>query len=77
MDLKTRVQLAVVTRQMEVKAARDRLSKEIRESDKEKRLLPRSRRDQLDAEILFARRNHVQAVISLEAVAKFPPLSWR
>lgn len=74
-DLRTRLQTEVLVRRMHVSTAFDRLHKEEREAQKEKRPLPKHARDLLAAEIAFAQGNLQSAVAALEAVCKYPPLT--
>ena len=76
MDLKTRIHMEIVSRRMIVASAVDRKRREVSEATREKRPLPRSRQDALDAEIYAARLNVRSAEASFEGVNKYPPLSW-
>lgn len=75
MDIRTRVQMELVGRQLAVGAAMKRLQKEEREAKKDSRPLPASRRDSLDADVFAARLAVRSAEASLAGVSKYPPLS--
>ncbi len=74
MDLRTRIQLEVVTRRLAVGQAIKRLRVEEREAQRERRQVPRPLMDRLLREIADAKLHVGSAVASFEAVNKYPPL---
>lgn len=75
LDLRERINLEIVMRRLAVTAARTRLKAEEKEAAKENRKVPRVLYDRLMADLHSAEDAVQSAVISLEAVSRFPPLN--
>ena len=77
MNLKTGIRAELVVRKMALAAAQKRLRMEESEAKREKRSVHRHVMEKLMSEINLCKANVGAAVISLDAVCMFPPLSRR
>lgn len=76
MNLRTKLEVEVQTRRVQVSRAVNRLRTEQRQAEKNRVKLPKEIVDQLRGDIAQAERNVTSAAAALEAVCKYPPIRW-